>query len=1070
MPHRLTSLSRLAAVLGLLTLVALCAAPASGAATPSWGEIGHFANNSGELTNSEPAFGINPEDGTAWVVDTVEVGTEGEEQFRLQKFEKSGGTWKVVASVDFGQVETESSGVKREVEGVAFDKEKKRAYVLVTEEAVTRPNEGNQVASELWAFSTSTTEGKISPAPETKEGVLVASTEEPYATPVGQKAFSPNDTVKQSALALPGGITVNPSTHQILITGTDAKEQPALWAVSSTGTIEKAWEQSEKYPLEENFEECGCLNSPVVTSGGKILALGEQWQEVYEIPAGLKSTESAKRAYWAPTSKSECEQLAAEAKKGKDVETCPYVEKLNILNPAPEQGGEMSVGPEGNVLIHLKITNDAHQESTFGGVLVLSPTLQEVGWTGGGSSATASQACSVNESGEDGGGPAFIGGSLLTGKAGEGEGIFMFERGQRNTDDATKVLELGAGGSTSECPVAQATTPTASSKGVVLTSFPISATVAFSSTMTQANALSTEWEFEPGVTQTTGRQQETTLVEHKFATEGKHRIKETIHTDDLATPEVKKEVEITITGAPKIENEKATKEGSTTVFALFGEVNPNGQETTCEFEYGLASEAFGGAGIKKKACLESPIEGTEPVKEEVKTETLTAGKEYHFRIVAKAGTSTIDGEEKRFTTGGTAAKPSVETLAVSGALQAEATLKAKVNPNGESTTCEFEYGTTLPGTKVACPTAPGSGTSNVEEAITVKGLTPGTGYHFNVVAKSNAGTTTGTEQSFTTLPKAEPEATTEGASAVAKTTATLTGKADPKGGGAITKCTFDYGTSTSYGKEAACASLPGNVNEAVAVSAAVSGLTAGTTYDYKLVVENATGKGEGANRELTTQAAVKPSVETLAVSGALQTEATLKAKVNPNGESTTCEFEYGTTLPGTKVACPTAPGSGTSNVEEAITVKGLTPGTAYHFNVVAKSNAGTETGAEKSFTTLAKALPEATTEGASAVGVTTATVTGKVNPKGGGAITKCTFEYGPTTSYGKEAACASLPGNVNEAVSVSAALSGLSAGTTYHYKLVVENTTGKGAGADGGLTTQAETVVCTSNCGGGGGG
>ncbi len=63
----------------------------------------------------------------------------------------------------------------------------------------------------------------------------------------------------------------------------------------------------------------------------------------------------------------------------------------------------------------------------------------------------------------------------------------------------------------------------------------------------------------------------------------------------------------------------------------------------------------------------------------------------------------------------------------------------------------------------------------------------------------------------------------------------------------------------------------------------------------------------------------------------------------------------------------------------------------------------------------------------------------------------------PNTSYGKTAPCATLPGSGSSPERVTAAISGLSAGTTYHFRIVAENaaTTTKGEGSDETFKTSA---------------
>jgi hypothetical protein len=91
------------------------------------------------------------------------------------------------------------------------------------------------------------------------------------------------------------------------------------------------------------------------------------------------------------------------------------------------------------------------------------------------------------------------------------------------------------------------------------------------------------------------------------------------------------------------------------------------------------------------------------------------------------------------------------------------------------------------------------------------------------------------------------------------------------------------------------------------------------------------------------------------------------------------------------------------------------------------------------------------TGGASGVGQTTATVSGSVNPEG--AAARVSFQFGTTTAYG-QSTTAQLTAPDNTAEAFSAALSGLPANTTIHYRAVTVNDFGTQVGADQTLTTQ----------------
>lgn len=94
-----------------------------------------------------------------------------------------------------------------------------------------------------------------------------------------------------------------------------------------------------------------------------------------------------------------------------------------------------------------------------------------------------------------------------------------------------------------------------------------------------------------------------------------------------------------------------------------------------------------------------------------------------------------------------------------------------------------------------------------------------------------------------------PSATTGSASGVTQTGATLNGTVDPHG--TATTYYFEYGTTTSYGSTTAIASA-GSGKSSVAVSATLSNLTAGQTYDFQLVASSSTSVAYGGNVTFTT--------------------------------------------------------------------------------------------------------------------------------------------------------------------------------------------------------------------------
>jgi hypothetical protein len=203
--------------------------------------------------------------------------------------------------------------------------------------------------------------------------------------------------------------------------------------------------------------------------------------------------------------------------------------------------------------------------------------------------------------------------------------------------------------------------------------------------------------------------------------------------------------------------------------------------------------------------------------------------------------------------------PTVVTDPASGVKPTSATLNATVNPEGsEVTVCFFEYGTSpVYGSSVPCSSLPGSGSSPVAVSASITGLTPQTTYDFRIVATNAHGTSYGAERTFLTPPN-PPTVVTEAASGVTHASAMLNATVNPEGS-EVTVCFFEYGTSPVYGSSVPCSSLPGSGTSPVAVSAGISGLSASTTYHFRIVASNAGGVSAGGDQSFTTA----PPVEEL---------------------------------------------------------------------------------------------------------------------------------------------------------------------------------------------------------------
>ena len=339
---------------------------------------------------------------------------------------------------------------------------------------------------------------------------------------------------------------------------------------------------------------------------------------------------------------------------------------------------------------------------------------------------------------------------------------------------------------------------------------------------------------------------------------------------------------------------------------------------------------------------------------------------------------------------------------------------------------------------------------NVGNAISrsVTGLTASTTYYYRVRAYNGAGTSGNSNiVNVTTLSATGPPVViTNPATLVASFSATLNGSVDPHG--LATNLYFEYGTTTSYGLTTALQSKNGNTYQNVAAN--ISGLSASTTYHFRIVAVNSAGTRYGADRTFTTLSATGPPVVITNPATLIASfSATLNGSVDPHGLTTTVYFQYGTT---TSYGHSTATQSKTGNTYQnvAANISGLAASTTYHFRVVATNSAGTKYGSDRTFTTLsATGPPVVITNAATNVASSSATLNGSLDPHG--LTTTVYFQYGTTTSYGHTTATQSKTGNTYQ--NVAANISGLTASTTFHFRIVATNSAGTVYGSDRTFTT-----------------
>ena len=310
-----------------------------------------------------------------------------------------------------------------------------------------------------------------------------------------------------------------------------------------------------------------------------------------------------------------------------------------------------------------------------------------------------------------------------------------------------------------------------------------------------------------------------------------------------------------------------------------------------------------------------------------------------------------------------------------------------------------------------------------------------------------------------------PAATSSAATNVgAGTTATLNGTVNPNG--SATSVEFEYSTdsamlsgvtSTSAGTFTGVSTQSATLN--------ISGLTAGSTYYFRLKAINAVGTSYGSI--LSFIPIGPPIASSVAASNISETTTTINGVVNAQGGATSSiRFVYSTTsdFSADTYTVTSTPSSATSNTSTNISanISNLTPAVTYYYRVVAVNTAGTTTSGVTSFTTTP--APTATTNAASSITSSGATLNGSVNARGN-ATTALNFTYSTVADLSSGVTTVTptpTQATGTSETAVSAVLTGLITGTTYYYRVNVTNINGSNSGQILSFTPVAAPSVTTN--------
>ena len=396
----------------------------------------------------------------------------------------------------------------------------------------------------------------------------------------------------------------------------------------------------------------------------------------------------------------------------------------------------------------------------------------------------------------------------------------------------------------------------------------------------------------------------------------------------------------------------------------------------------------------------------------------------------------------------------------------QATLVGEITNDGGDPNLEvwFRYGKTASyGSETSHQSKYGTGVF----CATIYGLESGTTYYYQAIAKNRGGTSYGEAKSFTTTSSGSaPTVTTNSATSISQNSATLNGSVNPNS--VETNAWFEYGTTSSLGSTTGSQSI-GSGSSSSNITYSLSGLASNTTYYFRAVASNSYGTTYGGILSFTTsQSGSAPTVTTNSASSVSTNSATLNGSVNPNSVETNAWFEYGTTSSLGSSTGSQSIGSGNSSVSYSYSLGGLSSNTTYYFRAVASNSYGTTYGGILNFTTSADSSysyshsygqPSIITQSASPVYQNSALLNGSVNPNGG--VTSAWFQWGTTTNLNNTTTIQPVGAGASY-LNYSAALTGLSANTTYYFRAVASSPSGTVYGSILSFTTsQASAPIIT---------
>lgn len=332
----------------------------------------------------------------------------------------------------------------------------------------------------------------------------------------------------------------------------------------------------------------------------------------------------------------------------------------------------------------------------------------------------------------------------------------------------------------------------------------------------------------------------------------------------------------------------------------------------------------------------------------------TAGTyQVSLTVTDHLGFTSTTTQQVSVTDGGTRA-PVAQTGAATQMDGQGATLNGTVNPESQTVSYSFAYGTSPTSLTQSTPSTAGPGGQTATAvSATLSGLSPSTTYYYRLDITAGGSTYTGAVASFTTTASSgtgqTPVAATGAAARIGAQAALLTGTVNP-GGARPVRYRFSYGTSASNLSTSTAWSTHGGGGTASPVSATVGGLRPGITYYVELDVALGSRTVTGGVRSFTTRRLL-PGVRTGSARGIISNSAVVSGWVDPRGTSTVYQVQFGTGSGYGHSTTFVLAGSGRSGQHVSAVLFGLRPDSRYHYRLVAQNGGGTVVGGDRTFTT-----------------------------------------------------------------------------------------------------------------------